>query len=332
MVDSYGYILVMNTQENIWQKLRDHPFVALAPMDDVTDVVFRRLVHELAPADVYFTEFASVEGFCSPGRQAIERRLHLHPGEGPVVAQTWGTTPEYFREMAAELAGRGFVGIDINMGCPVRDIIKNGGCSALINTPELAAKIIAATKEGAGALPVSVKTRLGWSKPEIREWLGFLMQQDIAALTVHLRTVKEMSKVDAHWELATDIVALRDELAPELVLMGNGDVENRVEAENKITETGLDGIMIGRGIFHNPWAFEHEEKEHSVADRLAALTRHLDIFEATWQEGEKRFDPLKRFFKIYVQGFDGAAQLRAKLMDCKTIAEVRGILVNFSDR
>ena len=214
----------------------------------------------------------------------------------------------------------------------MRDIIKNGGCSALINTPELAAEIIAATKEGAGDLPVSVKTRLGWSKPEIREWLGFLMQQDIAALTVHLRTVKEMSKVDAHWELAREIVALRDELAPELVLMGNGDVESRAEADNKIAETGLDGVMIGRGIFHNPWAFEHEEKEHSVSERLTALTRHLDFFEETWQEGEKRFDPLKRFFKIYVQGFDGAAQLRAKLMDCKTIAEVRALLPNISTR
>lgn len=329
MVDSYGYILLMNTTLNIWQTLRPQLFAALAPMDDVTDVVFRRLVEELAPADVYFTEFASVEGFCSPGRQAIERRLHLHEGEGPVVAQIWGTTPEYFREMASELVGRGFVGIDVNMGCPVRDIIKNGGCSALINTPELAAEIIAATKEGAGDVPVSVKTRLGWSKPEIREWLGFLMQQDIAALTVHLRTVKEMSKVDAHWELAREIVALRDELDPELVLMGNGDVENRAEAESNITGTGLDGVMIGRGIFHNPWAFECEVKEHSVDERLAALTRHLDIFEETWQDGEKRFDPLKRFFKIYVQGFDGAAHLRAQLMDCKTIAEVRTLLAGF---
>lgn len=329
MVDSYGYILLMNTTQNIWQTLRSRPFAALAPMDDVTDVVFRRLVQELAPADVYFTEFASVEGFCSPGRKAIERRLHIHAEEGPVVAQIWGTTPEYFREMATELAGRGFAGIDINMGCPVRDIIKNGGCSALINTPELAAEIIAATKEGAGDLPVSVKTRLGWSKPEIREWLGFLMQLDIAALTVHLRTVKEMSKVDAHWELAREIVALRDELAPELVLMGNGDVEDRHAAEERIAETGQDGVMIGRGIFHNPWAFEREAKEHSIDERLAALTRHLDIFESTWQDGEKRFDPLKRFFKIYVQGFDGAAHLRAQLMDCKTITEVRALLASF---
>lgn len=330
MVNSYGYILVMDSQENIWNSLRSQPFAALAPMDDVTDVVFRRLVHELAPADLYFTEFASVEGFCSPGRQAIERRLHLHQAEGPVIAQIWGTTPAYFKDMASELAGRGFAGIDINMGCPVRDIIKNGGCSALINTTELAAEIISATKEGAGNLPVSVKTRLGWTKPDARGWLGFLMQQDISALTVHLRTVKEMSKVDAHWELAEEIVALRDELAPDLVLVGNGDVLNRQMAEVRISETGLDGMMIGRGIFHDPWAFERDERIHSVAEQLSALTRHLDIFEETWQENEKRFDPLKRFFKIYIQGFDGAAHLRARLMECVSIAQVRTILKGVS--
>lgn len=320
----------MNSQENIWNSLLAQPFAILAPMDDVTDVVFRRLVHELAPADLCFTEFASVEGFCSPGRQAIERRLHLHQAEGSVIAQIWGTTPAYFKEMAGELAERGFAGIDINMGCPVRDIIKKGGCSALINTPELAGEIISATKEGAGDLPVSVKTRLGWAKPEVREWLGFLMQQDIAALIVHLRTVREMSKVAAHWELAGEIVALRDELAPDTVLVGNGDVLNRQMAEARILETGLDGVMIGRGIFHDPWAFERDERMHSVAERVSALTRHLDIFEETWQKNEKRFDPLKRFFKIYIQGFDGAAHLRAQLMECVSIAQVRAILKEVS--
>lgn len=314
---------MMKNTENIWNSLRTRPFVALAPMDDVTDVVFRRLVHELAPADLYFTEFASVEGFCSAGRLALERRLHLHPDEGPVIAQIWGTTPAYFRIIARELVERGFAGIDINMGCPVRDIIKNGGCSALINTPERAAEIIAATKEGAGDLPVSVKTRLGWAMPDIRGWLGFLMQQDSAALTVHLRTVKEMSKIDAHWELAEEVVALRDELAPELVLVGNGDVPNRQAAEGRIAETGLDGVMIGRGIFHNPWAFAHEAREHSITERLEALVRHLDIFEETWRQDQRRFDPLKRFLKIYVQGFDGAVQLRAQLMASTSVSQVR---------
>jgi tRNA-dihydrouridine synthase len=316
----------MNTSINIWNKLKDKPLVALAPMDDVTDVVFRRLVHELAPADVYFTEFASVEGFCSPGRVAIEQRLRTHSSEGPVVAQIWGTTPKYFYEMARELSGRDFVGIDINMGCPVRDIIKNGACSALIKNPELAGEIIAATKQGAGNLPVSVKTRLGWSQPDISEWLGFLMRQNIDALTIHMRTVREKSKVDAHWELASEIISMRDDVSPGLVLLGNGDVANRLEAEAVCDKTGIDGAMIGRGIFQNPWAFETKTREHNLTERFSALNRHLDIFEDTWDEDEKRFEPLKRFFKIYIHGFEGAAGLRAQLMECHNIQEVRELI------
>lgn len=311
---------------NVWQNARKRPFVALAPMDDVTDVVFRRLVHELAPADVYFTEFASVEGYCSAGRPAIERRLLLDPSEGPVIAQIWGTAPEHYRTMAYDLAKRGFAGIDINMGCPVRDVTKTGACSALINTPELAAEIIAATKAGAGDVPVSVKTRIGWSAPAIEQWLGFLLRQDIAALTVHLRTTKEQSKVPAHWELAEDIVRLRGEISPSTVLIGNGDVATRQEAEAKIAATGFDGIMIGRGIFHNPWAFDAEPREHTPADRFGALLRHLELFESTWLNREKHFEPLKKFFKIYVSGFDGAAHVRAELMSTKSVDQARAVL------
>lgn len=302
----------------------------LAPMDDVTDVVFRPLVHELAPADIYMTEFASVEGFCSVGRPAIERRLRLGDDEGPVVAQIWGTTPEKYRETARELSERGFVGFDINMGCPAKDVVRTGACSALIRTPELAAEIIAATKAGAGELPVSVKTRIGWNEPQIREWLGFLLQQDIAALTVHLRTVKEQSKVEAHWELMREIVALRDELSPETLIIGNGDVESRERALELIRETGCDGVMIGRGIFHNPWALEAEPREHTVRERFLALAQHLDRFEAAWTQSEKHYEPLKKFFKIYIQGFDGAAHVRAEFMATKSLDEARALVKKYT--
>lgn len=320
----------MKKSLTIWEHLKTRtsdtgePFFALAPMDDVTDLVFRQVVAELAPADVYFTEFASVEGFCSAGRNATERRLRLAPGEQSVVAQIWGTTPEAFRQTAVELSRRGFVGIDINMGCPVRDVTKTGACSGLIHNPELAAEIIAATKEGAGDLPVSVKTRLGWGEPDILGWIGHILKQDIAALTVHLRTVKELSKVSAHWELMPEVVALRDTLAPETVLIGNGDIEDRSASLEQAA--GADGIMIGRGIFHNPWAFEGPPTEHTPADRKATLLRHLKLFEATWTDGEKGFEPLKKFFKIYISGFEGAAELRGRLMDSKSIAAARKIL------
>lgn len=313
---------------NFWGQLADakRPFIVLAPMDDVTDLVFRQLVAELAPADVYMTEFASVEGFCSPGRHAVERRLRLAEGEQNVVAQIWGTTPEKFQQTAEEIRNRGFVGIDINMGCPAKDVVKTGACSGLIRTPELAAEIIAATKQGASDLPVSVKTRIGFAEVDVEGWLGFLFKQDIAALTVHLRTVKEQSKVDAHWELVDQIVRLRDELAPQTVLIMNGDIVDRADAIKKLSGLGADGAMIGRGIFHNPWAFEGEPREHSRTERIEALLRHLDIFEQAWTEGEKRFEPLKRFFKIYIQGFDGAADMRNHLMACHEIEQAREVL------
>ncbi|MEI7819020.1 MAG: tRNA-dihydrouridine synthase [bacterium] len=312
----------------IWTQLSEskQPFFVLAPMDDVTDLVFRQLIEELAPADIYMTEFASVEGFCSAGRHAIERRLRLAENERNVVAQIWGTTPDKYRETAEELAQRGFVGIDINMGCPAKDVVKTGACSALIKTPDLATEIIAATKAGAGDLPVSVKTRIGFNDIDIEGWLGHLLKQDIAALTVHLRTVKEQSKVPAHWELMKQIVELRDAIAPQTVIIANGDIVSRDEGIQKAQETGVDGIMIGRGVFHNPWIFDLESREHSIEERKAVLLRHLELFEQTWVHAEKKFEPLKKFFKIYIQGFEGAAELRAQLMACKSIEQVRLLL------
>jgi len=315
---------------NFWQDIAftAQPFVALAPMDDVTDLVFRQLVEELAPADVYFTEFASVEGFCSRGRHAIERRLRLAPGERNVVAQIWGKTPAKYQETAAELSGRSFVGIDINMGCPAKDVVKTGACSGLIRTPDLATEIIAATKAGAGDLPVSVKTRIGFNEPDIEGWLGHVLKQDLAALTVHLRTVKEQSKVEAHWELLPEILALRDRLAPQTIIIANGDVADRAQAIDWAAPSGVDGVMIGRGIFHNPWALEPTAIEHTRTERIAALERHLELFEQTWQAGEKKFSPLKRFFKIYIAGFDGAHELRARLMETDDIEKARAILAD----
>lgn len=313
---------------NIWQRLKAQgPLVALAPMDDVTDVVFRPLVHELAQADLYFTEFANADGWCSPGREAIERRLRLAEDEGPVIAQIWGLKPENYYAMARSLAERPFAGIDINMGCPAKDVLKKGACSGLIKNPSLAAEIVQATKEGAGGkLPVSVKTRIGYNEPIIEDWLGHLLEQDIAALTVHLRTVKEQSKVDAHWELMPQIVALRDQRAPEAILLGNGDVDHRQMAERLAEQTGCDGVMIGRGIFHDPWAFAPAPSEHFPAERLAALTRHLELWEAAWPDGAKRYEALKRFFKIYINGFEGAAHLRAQLMETHDLPAARAVL------
>ncbi len=311
----------MNT---FWQQLPT-PFFALAPMDDVTDTVFRRVIAKAAPADVYFTEFANAASFCNPkGQASALKRLDFTPSEQPLVAQIWGTNPENFANMAKELKKLGFAGIDLNMGCPVKDVIKTGACSALIETPELAAKLIAATKEG--GLPVSVKTRIGFKTQKTEEWLGFLLQQDIAALTVHGRTTKEMSKVPAHWDEIAKAVELRNRLAPNTIIIGNGDIVDRADGLAKIAQTGVDGIMIGRGVFQNPFCFEVEPRQHSRQELLDLLDYHLGLFEQANLVRPRPFMPLKRFFKIYIRDFDGAGDLRATLMEAKSIEEVRTIL------
>jgi len=310
---------------NIWQNL-PKPFFILAPMDAVTDTVFRHVVDKAARPDMFFTEFTNTDGYCSPaGRPSTYSRLLFAPDEQPLVAQIWGTKPEHFAEMAQGLKGMGYQAIDINMGCPAKDVTKKGAGAALIETPELAAEIIAATK--IAGLPVSVKTRIGYRTRKTKGWLGFLLQQDIAALTVHARTMKEMSKVPAHWEEVTAAVKLRDEIAPHTLIIGNGDVRSREEGSQRVAETGCDGIMIGRGVFNNVFCFEKKPYEHPQQEYFNLLNFHLELWEKTWK-GEANFHPLKRFFKIYIKGFPGAAELREQLMNTSNISEARIVLTS----
>lgn len=310
-----------------WPKLTQ-PFFALAPMEGATDSVFRRVVARAGKPDLFFTEFVSTDGYCSPmGRHSTAGRLKFTPDEQPLIAQIWGTNPEHFARMAKDLATVGYAGIDINMGCPAKDVIKKGACSALIEAPELAAKIIAAAKEG--GLPVSVKTRIGFKYPKTEEWLGFLLKQDIVALTVHARTAKEMSKVPAHWEEVAKAVKLRDTIAPQTLIIGNGDVADRAEGLERIEQTGADGIMIGRGTFNNVFCFEPDPRQHAPEEYMELLRYHLDLFEQTWQNHERSYQPLKRFFKIYVKGFAGAGELREALMNTSNVEEARIALSSF---
>ncbi len=314
---------------NFWNEL-PRPFFILAPMEDVTDVVFRHVVSAAAKPDVFFTEFANTESYCHPeGRHSVRGRLAFTEDEQPIVAHIWGDKPEYFRQMSIGMAEAGFRGIDLNMGCPVPNVAENGKGSGLICRPELAAEIIQAAK--AGGLPVSVKTRLGFTEiDEWREWLTHILKQDIANLSIHLRTREEMSKVDAHWELIPAIKQLRDEIAPQTLLTINGDIPDRETGLELAEKYGVDGIMIGRGIFHNPFAFEEQKKEHGSEELLNLLKLHLDLHDQYSAELEPRpFKALPRFFKIYVRGFRGASELRAKLMGAKSTAEVREWLTEF---
>ena len=231
--------------------------------------------------------------------------------------------------MAKDLKKMGFDGIDLNMGCPVKTATKHASGSALILNPELAGEMIKAAKKG--GLPVSVKTRLGYSKvDEWEEGLGFLLKQNIVALTVHARTKKEMSKVPAHHELIPEIKQLRDEIAPQTLLLINGDIETRTHGQALIDAHSVDGVMIGRGIFHNPFAFEKNAREHTRAELIGLLNQHLDLYDTYHELTGRPYDTLKRFFKIYVRDFDGAAETRDKLMHTKTTEEAREVLSNLS--
>ncbi|HII0940812.1 TPA: tRNA dihydrouridine synthase [Staphylococcus aureus] len=315
-------------KENFWSEL-PRPFFILAPMEDVTDIVFRHVVSEAARPDVFFTEFTNTESFCHPeGIHSVRGRLTFSEDEQPMVAHIWGDKPEQFRETSIQLAKTGFKGIDLNMGCPVANVAKKGKGSGLILRPDVAAEIIQATK--AGGLPVSVKTRLGYYEiDEWKDWLKHVFEQDIANLSIHLRTRKEMSKVDAHWELIEAIKNLRDEIAPNTLLTINGDIPDRKTGLELAEKYGIDGVMIGRGIFHNPFAFEKEPREHTSKELLDLLRLHLSLFNKYEKNEIRQFKSLRRFFKIYVRGIRGASELRHQLMNTQSIAEARALLDEF---
>ena len=318
-------------KENFWSTL-PRPFFILAPMEDVTDIVFRHVVNEAARPDVFFTEFTNTESYCHPeGIHSARGRLTFSDDEQPMVSHIWGDKPDQFREMSICLADIGFKGIDLNMGCPVANVAKKGKGSGLILRPETAAEIIQASK--AGGLPVSVKTRLGYHDvDEWRDWLKHVFEQNIANLSIHLRTRKEMSKVDAHWELIEAIKTLRDEIAPNTLLTINGNIPDRQTGLELANKYGIDGIMIGRGIFHNPFAFEKEPREHSSKELLGLLRLHLSLFEKYDKDEARHFKSLRRFFKIYVRGIRGASELRHQLMNTQSIAEARELLDTFEAR
>lgn len=313
----------------IWNELKK-PFTILAPMEGVTDVVFRSVVNKAGRPDLFYTEFTNVSSFASEmGRHDALERLTVKPTDKPIIAQIWGKNPEHFAILAEELEKLGFSGLDLNFGCPDRHVNKAGGGAAMIRTPDLASECIKQARLHTN-LPVSVKTRLGFtSASEYQSWIPFLLNHHLAALTVHLRTRKEMSKVAAHYELIPEIIKMRDEISPETKLVINGDIKDLKmirELSEKYPE--VDGFMIGRGVFQNPYCFtDHEPTKKELLDLFRF---HLDQYDKHLSEVEKYpYEPLKHFFKVYINSFDGASDLRVKLMDCKSTNELRKVLDEF---
>lgn len=310
---------------NIWKKLSSSPpLLILAPMEDVTDTVFRQVIAQCGKPDLFFTEFTNCEGAQSVGQASVVKRLIHTQIDKPLIAQVWGITPDDYYKTAQLIHGLGFDGIDINMGCPVKKIIKQGACSALINNQKLAKEVFEATKAGGGTLPVSIKTRIGFDSIKTEEWIGFLLRlNNLSALTIHGRTVKEQSKVPNHWEEIGKSVELRNQIQSNsnshTLIIGNGDITSYSQAIDIANSYSLDGVMIGRGVLSNPWIFDKDTDptQKSILDRLNLLSFHLELWKKTWGDGSsntKRFSILKKYYKIYIQGFEGASEIRSELM------------------
>ncbi len=318
---------------NIYNQLKS-PFTVLAPLDDVSDVVFREIISDCARPDLFFTEFVNVDGLQSIGREKLVHKLWKTDGDDPIIAQIWGKTPDNYYKTAKELVKMGFAGIDINMGCPDKAVIKNGCCVALINNRELAKEIIDATKAGAaGMLPVSVKTRLGFNEIDLT-WHEFLLNQNLDALYIHGRTKKELSLVPAQWDVINEIRVMRDKISPKTKIIGNGDIKNKAEALEYATKYKLDGIMIGRGIFSNPYAFGEDFKQWEIKtsqDKVGLYKKHVELFTNTYKNNQRNFSVLKRFAKVYINNFDGANALRESIVVQKSLEDLSRALNNWQE-
>ena len=308
---------------NIWQEL-EKPILCLAPMEGVTDIAFRQVIAKAGRPDLFFTEFTNVSSYASEkGRANALERLAIAPTDTPIIAQIWGKNPEHFGATCAALKDLGFAGIDLNFGCPDKHVNKAGGGAQMIRTPDLAVECFRNAVANSNGLPVSIKTRLGFSfVDEYQTWLPTLLREHPAALTVHLRTRKEMSKVPAHFELIPDIIKLRNQYSPETKLLINGDIKDRKQALALFERfPDLDGFMIGRGVFENPYCFT--DHTPTKAELLDLLHLHLSLYN------NSNFEPLKHYFKIYIRDFPGASDLRAQLMTCHSTEEALSFLQRF---
>jgi tRNA-dihydrouridine synthase len=242
---------------NIYQKIlkQKQKIYALAPMEDVTDTVFRQMLCDIGKPDLFFTEFMNTDGYMSKGRNKVEHRIRFTPKERPIVFQLWGNNPEHYAETVKELLKLKPDGFDINIGCSVRNVLSSGHCSALIKEPEVVKEIIEAVKREAGNIPVSVKTRLGYDEIITEEWFGFLLEQNLDLITVHGRISREGYSDPVKWDEISKVVKLRNSISPTTVILGNGDVNSLNMADEYIKKYDVDGVMIGRAIIQNPWLF-----------------------------------------------------------------------------
>ena len=314
------------------------PSLVLAPMEQVTDAAYRYIIGKYGQPDIAYTEFTSSDGLCSEGLPRLAPDLWHHPDQRPIFCQLFGRRPEKLRWAAEFVARQGFDGIDINMGCPEKNVIRAGAGAGLIENPELAKECILALREGAPNLPITVKTRIGYGPYDreiLEQWVAHLLEVNPAIITLHLRTKKEMSKVPAKWSEAEVAVSVRDEKGSKTLIFGNGDVRDCDHARKLAAETGVDGVMLGRAIYGNPWLFSKTAKrdELSISQRLTVMLEHGCLYQRLYTDsGMRKFLVMRRHFAAYVSGLPGASELRAKLVHTDSASEAHDCVAGLLDQ
>ncbi len=317
----------MVARMSFWDDM-PRPFFVMAPMEDVTDAAFRRVFARHGKPHVTYTEFTSADGLVlapEPGKTKLLKKLLYSPEERPIIAQLFSAVPERMEAAARMVQDFGFDGIDINMGCPDKAVVRQGCGAGLIEQPELAVELMRAARRGAPDLPLSIKTRIGFNTDVLERWVPQILAEEPATLTLHLRTRKEMSDVPAHWDRMAAAVAIRDSMGVKTLMIGNGDVKSVADAREKAAATGCDGVMLGRAIFGNPWLFSERTDAPSPEERIAALIEHLELFNELLGT-TTHYAVMKKHFKAYINGWDHAKDLRAALMDTEDVAAALAVL------
>jgi nifR3 family TIM-barrel protein len=304
------------------------PFFIMAPMANVTDAAFRRIIAKYGKPDVMYTEFVSANGLLSPGREVLLKDLLFSEVERPIIAQLFTADPEKMYGAAKLIQELGFDGLDINMGCPDKNVMKQGAGACLMKNPSLARELMKAAKAGAPNIPLSIKTRIGDTKNTLQEWIPELLAEKPEMIIVHGRTRKEMSKVPARWDTIAEAVEIAR--GSGTLIVGNGDVMDIADARAKAEQTGCDGVMLGRAIFGNPWLFNTEKNisDISISERLSVMIEHSTLFMELLGD-IKSFHIMRKHYKAYANGFDGAKELRIELMKTENIQEVEEIVKKF---
>jgi nifR3 family TIM-barrel protein len=304
------YQQILNRKEKIY---------ALAPMEDVTDTVFRQILCDIGKPDLFFTEFMNTDGYMSKGLEEVAQRLRFSSKERPITFQLWGNNPENYADTVKCIKKLKPDGIDINLGCSVRNVLTSGHCAALIKRPNMVKRIIKAVKAEVENIPISVKTRLGYDRVATDEWIGFLLEQELDLITVHGRIAKQGYDQLADWGEISKVVKLRNEISPSTIVLGNGDIKDLEMADRYIEEYHVDGVMLARAVMENPWVFARRD-EIPKGERLEVLKKHLELFNDIWGD-RKPFSTQKKYIKMYLSHFPDAQELRMRFMKSKTIDE-----------